>query len=181
MVGQKDIGKAALALLFACFASTGSALELEKCNTAAEVVQNWPEVSVSKFTDLGDSIVTYSASFSMIDIAGGIYGSGIYLVHCRSGETLKVMSEVGGLYSKNPERDSKDAEAMLRSFVSGEQKYTFEVARDALEAAGFTASLDTSTNEICACKALYPKDRMGKKPYVYKSGIIENTAAGVNE
>lgn len=131
------------------------ALNVEQCSEASDIM--WPHESEGDYKDFGNSLIAYQS--------GGCLDFGCWthvnFVNCRSGEALEIDA-------KNTTRSDVALNIVGRAVESSE-RYQFADVKRLLSEAGFESDLAVSDNEICACKALYPKDRRGKAPYVFES------------
>jgi hypothetical protein len=145
------------------------ALDVEQCSLAQDIMM--PHEGEDDYEDLGSSLVAYQRG-------GGFEGRGItyvYFVRCSSGETLSVVGAQYDGSSKDFFR-ADEAQGLIRGLVASETIYSFNDAKDTLTSAGFEVDLTTANEEVCACKALYPSDRRGKKPYVFRSIVFTEPA-----
>jgi hypothetical protein len=145
------------------------ALDIDKCSEASDIMM--PHEAEGDYEDLGGSLIAYQRGGS---IEGGSW-SYIYLVSCRSGETLSVDVKSEVSRSDGVPR-SEVAMGMIRGMVASPISYKFEDGKAVLAAAEFDVDLTTADAEICACKALYPNDRRGKTPYVFESFWVDELA-----
>jgi hypothetical protein len=172
MVGSVQ-SNVASAVLFAAVASIipfrTMALSLDQCPDASDIMM--PHEVEGDYEDFGGSLIAYQRGGS----SEGVSWNYIYLVSCRSGETLSLYVNPKDSTSDDVPR-SEVAMGMIRGMVASPISYKFADGKAVLAVAEFDVELTTADAEICACKALYPNDRRGKTPYVFKSFWVDEPA-----
>ena len=97
--------------------------------------------------------------------------SKVNMVQCNSGNMLTVLAKQ--MVDDQFVTDKlQQTEILIRQMTSGDKSYSFSDAVELMASNGLKARFDKSAVEICACKALYPKDRGSKTPYTYLSNTV---------
>jgi hypothetical protein len=143
------------------FPSGTFALEVEQCSEAGDLI--WPHEGEGDYENFGRGLVSYFRGGGF----EGVSANDFFFVNCKTGETIR--SRVFFQQGTEVRLDRGGAvQAKLREMIEAPTVYSFANVRDELNKLGVKADLWTSTEEVCACKALYPEARGQKKAYVFE-------------